>query len=273
MKAPLFFTLFLLIASIFSQPVSAQNCLTTIDSARYQYELANPQSFKLHSIDQNKRVFHVRVFLFADKNGDYGITDLVIAESFSQLNTDFLPAEISFELTQTDSIEYCQYSQFAFPDELRELKVLYYKAGMINLFLVDEITSPGNPFNEGYTEYPGGDDLIIIPKDFMADHGLSHQMGHFFGLYHTWETMFGTELPDSSNCPTAGDRLCDTPADSIVPISISCNSTLATWPNGAVFTPPISNQMSNWPDCRCRFTIQQYNKMAWESRVTRKYLW
>ncbi|MBL0071623.1 MAG: hypothetical protein IPP34_07360 [Bacteroidetes bacterium] len=41
-------------------------------------------------------------------------------------------------------------------------------------------------------------------------------MGHFFGLYHTFETQFGSELANGSNCATTGDLVCDT-----LPIPVS----------------------------------------------------
>jgi len=40
-----------------------------------------------------------------------------------------------------------------------------------------------------------------------------HEIGHYLDLFHTHETAFGVELVDGSNCVTAGDLLCDTPAD------------------------------------------------------------
>lgn len=43
-----------------------------------------------------------------------------------------------------------------------------------------------------------------------------HELGHFFDLFHTHETAFGAELVDGSNCGTAGDKLCDTPADPVL---------------------------------------------------------
>lgn len=45
---------------------------------------------------------------------------------------------------------------------------------------------------------------------------ISHELGHVLGLAHTHgDSNLGTtdELVDGSNCTTAGDRLCDTPAD------------------------------------------------------------
>ncbi len=41
----------------------------------------------------------------------------------------------------------------------------------------------------------------------------SHEIGHYFDLFHTHEPAFGDELVDGSNCDVAGDQLCDTPAD------------------------------------------------------------
>ncbi len=274
MKSILLFNLLLIAFWQLNLRSSAQSCLTDIDSLRFQYEINNPQSFDDHSITQNKRIFHLVFHIFADSNGDFGLTDSVIHDKISDLNLDFLPSGVSFRISTIDSISYCQYNLFEFPQELSELKVLYYNAGIINIYLVDEITDQnGNYLYEGYAEYPGRDDLIIVPKHFFAEYGISHQMGHFFGLYHTFEEIFGYELPDSSNCTTAGDLFCDTPADTIVEITTDCNSTLLIVPGNIAYNPPISNIMSNWPACRCRFTIQQYNKIALESKTTRAYLW
>ena len=57
----------------------------------------------------------------------------------------------------------------------------------------------------------------MIKNDCTAAGGndttLSHELGHYFDLYHTHETSFGTECPSGSNCQSAGDMVCDTPAD------------------------------------------------------------
>lgn len=44
---------------------------------------------------------------------------------------------------------------------------------------------------------------------------LIHEIGHYFGLLHTFETVTSLtrEKVDGSNCANAGDKICDTPAD------------------------------------------------------------
>ncbi len=59
-----------------------------------------------------------------------------------------------------------------------------------------------------------------------ASSTLVHEIGHYFDLYHTHETAFAVECPDGSNCSSAGDRICDTPAD-----------------------PNLSGHVSDPPDC------------------------
>ncbi len=43
-----------------------------------------------------------------------------------------------------------------------------------------------------------------------------HEMGHVFFLFHPFETQFGIECTSGSNCFSAGDLVCDTPASTAV---------------------------------------------------------
>ncbi len=60
---------------------------------------------------------------------------------------------------------------------------------------------------------------IIIRNNDAKTSTFSHEMGHYFDLLHTHETMFGKEhitRDESSSCynaETAGDKLSDTLAD------------------------------------------------------------
>jgi Secretion system C-terminal sorting domain len=116
----------------------------------------------------------------------------------------------------------------------------------INLFLAKETPSPGSTLGGttlGY--YSPTDDWLVIRNDQVNNTSgtISHELGHYFSLPHpfkgwdqeacaeTYKTEWNSGLPfqvtkitapdgftpvechDKSNCKTAGDRICDTPAD------------------------------------------------------------
>ena len=88
-----------------------------------------------------------------------------------------------------------------------------------------------------------------------------HELGHFFDLFHTHETAFGAELVDGSNCGSAGDKLCDTPADpgldpgTNVTFFPSCTyNGSATDANGDSYSPD-THQMMSYADKNCRDTM------------------
>ena len=92
----------------------------------------------------------------------------------------------------------------------------------------------------------------------------AHELGHYFDLFHTHETFQGAECVNGSNCATAGDLVCDTPADPRVgssTVSSSCVYTgSATDPcNGSPYNPPVMNLMSySRKTCRTHFTPGQH---------------
>jgi hypothetical protein len=113
---------------------------------------------------------------------------------------------------------------------------------------------------------------------------LLHIVGHFFGLPDTFlETgppanpgppspMIHTyEYVRRTNCAINGDGICDTDADcypvsyydnALAPPKTRCGYDPGVKDGkGDFYTPPVDNYMSMWL-CRCRFTQQQYNKMA-----------
>ncbi len=88
-----------------------------------------------------------------------------------------------------------------------------------------------------------------------------HELGHFFDLFHTHETAFGAELVDGSNCGTAGDKLCDTPADP----TLDPGTNVTVFPgcvyngsetdgNGDSYSPD-THQMMSYSDKNCRDTM------------------
>jgi hypothetical protein len=106
----------------------------------------------------------------------------------------------------------------------------------------------GNPNMDGvvchYASLPGGS---LAPYN-LGGTG-SHEVGHWVGLYHTFQGGCGT-----SSCTTTGDLVCDTPAQA-TPTS-GCPSGRDTCP--AAGLDPIHNYMDYSTDiCYNNFTTGQ----------------
>jgi hypothetical protein len=101
---------------------------------------------------------------------------------------------------------------------------------------------------------------VVLDKFFLDDHKvIVHEFGHYFGLYHTAEqATFGIEKVDGSNCETAGDRICDTPADPGELYSVYVNPSgcymqgLKEKGTGLEYYPMIQNYMSYYNPCYMR---------------------
>jgi FlgD Ig-like domain/K319L-like, PKD domain/HYR domain len=97
------------------------------------------------------------------------------------------------------------------------------------------------------------------------DSSFPHEMGHYLDLFHTHETAMGAELVDESNCTTAGDLLCDTPADPNLTgkCDNSCTYTgTVKDANNAVYHPDTHAIMSYAPKlCRDTFSPQSQARL------------
>jgi len=115
---------------------------------------------------------------------------------------------------------------------------------------------------------------FINPTDNRGLELFAHEMGHYFDLYHTHETMFGVECPSGNNGSTAGDLLGDTPADPglidydrrTYRVDANCvyNNSAATPANcdTTPYKPPTRNLMSySRGVCLTEFTSLQISKI------------
>ncbi|GAB2598999.1 hypothetical protein GCM10027190_53740 [Spirosoma areae] len=116
-------------------------------------------------------------------------------------------------------------------------------------------------------------------KQFLGSYTIPHELGHTWGLLHTWGYGIGTMLTDElvtrgagANCNSAGDFVCDTPADPYnVPginfINQGCPQYDPTSTprdaNGEPFNPSTTNIMSYYvyPGCPSDFTPGQYDRI------------
>ncbi len=101
----------------------------------------------------------------------------------------------------------------------------------VNIWLVRSICS--NSYGcgvYGYSNYPFAHgsliDGIVIEAAYVTEiekiSGLAHEMGHYLGLYHSFEGGC-----DNNNCMVDGDRICDTPPDQST-AGLPCTETVNT---------------------------------------------
>lgn len=164
-----------------------------------------------------------------------------------------------------------------------ELKNRFSKRRRINIFFlenIDSIRCGESTFQSILTEKDANIYLERNCEDGIAEQ-LAHHLGHTFGLKDTYDAE-SIELVDGSNCETAADGLCSTPADPFEQdfISVADEERLTMEdlildfynencefvyelrdPNDDFYTPLVTNIMSAYP-CKCSFTNEQYRLMA-----------
>ena len=144
----------------------------------------------------------------------------------------------------------------------------------LNIYVVKSIN--GNV--GGYSSFPGGppdEDGVVVRHNLFGNTGTAssslgrtttHELGHWFGLYHTFNNGCGTDL-----CAD-GDYVCDTPPQSSP--SYNCN-TLNTCSNDI---PDVNDQKENYmnytPDaCKDMFTNGQRQRIQATLDTIRTQIW
>ncbi len=106
----------------------------------------------------------------------------------------------------------------------------------------------------------------------------AHEVAHVLGLMHPHDAIFGAELVDGSNCTTAGDLICDTPADPNLGLAGMMDYATCTYigtatdANGQPYTPLVDNIMSYAPCVTSAFTPGQVQVMQYVLDNVKTYL-
>jgi hypothetical protein len=204
-------------------------------------------------------------------NGTGGLEPEWIAQCIEDANAAFAPIGVSFyQFGDVDYIDSDALYTIDNSSESTQLRNTNRVPGAVNVYFVGNASFCGEAT---FTTPAVGPGTAIIrnsctPRD--NNHStFTHELGHVFQLYHTHEPTFGYECVSGSNCATAGDLICDTPADPNVSGRMSSNcvytgsiTSVCPGEEGVRYNPPVHNYMS-YADhyCRTEFTPMQYERM------------
>lgn len=216
----------------------------------------------------------IKLHLVAKTDGTGRLSDKEAFRSLCLLNNDFMDANIQFYL-KDGTFNYINnttiYNNPTLPAAIFLLQnEKDFRA--INVF-VSEVARPTNDGDNSIIAgfYSPGNDWVVMRKDAMNKWAFPHELGHYFSLMHThlgWDSEpydqaihgipapeispdgYPTEKVDRSNCETAGDRICDTPADYNGITTFSCNyDGGALDPDSVLIDPDEHNYMSYFSFC------------------------
>ena len=238
--------------------------------------------------------FSVVVHIFRDSLGNLGVNELDIKKNMDVVNKYFSKICVSFEVCEFRIIDNFLYdpSTIGRYDYWKHVQQLYNVKNRINLYYVTSIPSKtggiGDTSGICSTDSLG---IRVNKSTVKSKRALVHEMGHYFGLKHTFVDTHTTELADGSNSLTTGDGIEDTPADPFVSSDLSqmntyinddpkrlCEYIYNTMPyavdaKSKYYAPLVGNIMSYYPEmCDCGFTDGQYLKMA-ETYMSNPKMW
>ena len=210
-------------------------------------------------------------------NGTGGLDPVRLVRALDDGNVAFANSGISF--CWVGPIDYIDSDEFYFNiDTLAEIDALRMTnvvPDTINVYFTQNLAYELGPLcgisSFTFSAVQG----IVMANDCTAtsnDHAtFAHELGHYFDLFHTHETMFGDECPDCvsqpCSCSVAGDLLCDTPADPQLGrhnVDGNCNyfGNERDPCSNSAYQPDPSNYMSYAPpSCPNRLTAQQNFRM------------
>ena len=259
-------------------PKGKRECGTVLTEAQIRAENERDRSgfYRPLSPQANRPIWiPMAIHIVRRANGTGGLNLANLKSAFDDLNRLWLPVGIQFyHYGNIDYIDNDFYynvpdSQIA-RDNLRRINPV---ANAVNTYFTDELATLCGQASFT-TDDPQG---VLIDNDcadsVTSPSTWSHEVGHYFDLFHTHEINAGLECPSGSNCSTAGDRICDTPADPELNFDTNVNES-CQWTGTALpppfplcsasqpgYNPPTRNVMSySRRTCRTQFTANQNSK-------------
>lgn len=231
-------------------------------------------------------VWHV----LSTSNGTGNISNALIHQQMQMMNDDFIPPAgaqgndtgIRFELATVDpqgnpttGITRTTNTNWFNDGGNYESQLSWDSSRYLNIFTMNPLGGGGVI---GYVnDLPQSGNIVGTPLDGVRmlhtaiasgnfNHVLSHEVGHYLGLYHT----FGTNGSCSNNsCTTQGDLICDTNPHQFPTNTCSGN------PGSCGGTQVPRNNYMNYQDINCvyEFTQGQFRRMRCTLVNWRPDLW
>jgi len=219
----------------------------------------------------------IRFHIVRRSNGTGGSTVNEVNAALLAINREYQESKIQFYLAGSgphyiDSDTYYGY-EFTEEDALADANDVN---NAINVYVVGTLNFQSINVT-GYAYYPSvlaSSNRVFLRADRLADgRTLPHELGHYFNLLHTFHNNTNPNIAlrelatrgSGANCNTAGDLLCDTPADpqGLVGATTSGCSYTGTVKdaNGDLFQPALNNMMSYYYLCGNEFTPGQHVRM------------
>lgn len=243
------------------------------------YYIANYQ------LDSNKIYYRIPVtfWLYQDNAGEIGASEINVKREINSLNYYYYKNKtgISFYLSDMKIKQKTKRQVLGYYIEAPIITTVNKENGSINIHLVKNLQK--NKVFGKNTYYRGTYNSLnksIIAVRYNSEAGLSHEVGHYFGLRHPHENWDKGKLNQESvsrfrtkgnklNCEVNGDKLCDTPAEPELSKDFDkqCNYTGELTDNwGDKYKPATNNIMSyqRFKSCREVFTKQQKAVMLYE---------
>ena len=279
MKKIFLFFLVLIIChqSSISQVLETKNwCLAVCDLAGDELEntelvhlqLRNDSIMNLTIKDSDKKIIPLRIGIIQNDSTRIEIEELVIRRAIENLNVSFAETNFIFYIHRNDVI-ISPLKLEDLPNNLyqtyNEFSEKYDESEMISIYIFDhgkefcEITetsiSCGRKGGFSYILSERTNNLVMSRFDISDIKIFAHEMGHFWGLYHTFEEMqYGKDDFNSENCHMVGDRICDTPPDPGTTFEVYVNYSTCELVNlkneeGFEYKPLIENYLSYYKPC------------------------
>jgi hypothetical protein len=222
----------------------------------YSQEKINPQARGSSSALCIDVFFHI----VRNTNGTNAFNTPNLNAIVNDLNEFYSPHNIIINNVGSGFINNTNFVNIDNDTEATNLGQINNRSDAINYYIVQTLWNVNGGFITGTANSIPSNNLVIR-SDRVLTSTSAHELGHCLNLLHTHETARGVEAINSSNCSSAGDLVCDTPADPRLGthnVNVNCE-----YFGGGGFNPLTNNIMSySRGYCRDEFTNGQGQRMS-----------